>query len=63
METLLQAQTERNDTLEQRMRHLETVLTSIGVSHASPGAQQPSPANGGSKSSVSSASADMINIV
>jgi hypothetical protein len=39
METLLQAQTERNNTLEQRMRHLEAVLTSIGVSHASLGAQ------------------------
>jgi hypothetical protein len=29
METLLQAHTERNDALEQRMRHLEAVLTSI----------------------------------
>jgi hypothetical protein len=63
METLQQAQIERNDTLEQRMRHLEAVLTSIRVSHASPGAQQPSPANGGTMSSVSSASANMINIV
>jgi hypothetical protein len=39
METLLLAQTERNDVLEQCMRHLEAVLTSIRVSHASPGAQ------------------------
>jgi hypothetical protein len=62
METLLQAQTE-NDALEQRMRHLEAVLTSIGVSHASPGAQQSPPPNGGGTSSVSSASASMINIV
>jgi hypothetical protein len=30
METLLQAQTARNDVLEQRMRHLKAVLTSIG---------------------------------
>jgi len=61
--TLLQAQTERNDVLEQRMQHLEAVLTSIGVSHASPGVQQSPPANEGSMSSVSSASAGMINIV
>jgi hypothetical protein len=63
MEKLLQAQTERNDALEQRMRHLEAVLTSIGVSYASPGAQQSPPPNGGSTSSVSSASASMINSV
>jgi hypothetical protein len=63
METLLQAQTERYNALEQRMRHLEAVLTSMGVSHASPGAQQSPPPNGGGTSSVSSASACMINIV
>jgi BMFP domain-containing protein YqiC len=63
METLLQAQTHRNDVLEQRIRQLEAVLTSVGVSHVSPGAQQSPPANGGSTSSVSSASACMINIV
>jgi hypothetical protein len=33
METLLRAQIERNDALEQRMPHLEAVLTSMGVSH------------------------------
>jgi hypothetical protein len=38
METLLQAQIERNNALEQHMRHLEAVLTSIGVSHTSPSA-------------------------
>jgi hypothetical protein len=45
------------------MLHLEVVLTSIGVSHASPGVQQSPPANGGSTPSVSSASTSMINIV
>jgi hypothetical protein len=35
----------------------------IGVLHASPGVRQSPPANGGSTSSVSSASACMINIV
>jgi hypothetical protein len=39
METLLQAQTQRNDTLEQCLRQLKAVLPSMGVSHASPGAQ------------------------
>jgi hypothetical protein len=63
METLLQAQTQRNDALEQRLRQLEAVLTSMGVSHASLGAQQSPPANGGNTLSVSSASAGMINIV
>jgi hypothetical protein len=63
METLLQAQTQRNDTLEQHLRQLEAVLTSMGVSHASSGAQRSPPTNGGSTSSVSSASAGMINIV
>lgn len=62
METLLQTQTQRNDVLEQRIRQLDIVITSVGVSHVSPGAQQSSPANGGSTSSVSSAFAGMINI-
>jgi hypothetical protein len=38
METLLQAQTHRNDALEQRLRQLEAVLTSMGVSHVNLGA-------------------------
>jgi hypothetical protein len=38
-------------------------MTSMGQSHLCPGAQQSSPANGGSTSSVSSASAGMIHIV
>jgi hypothetical protein len=63
METLLQAQTQRNDALEQCLRQLEAVLTSMGVSHANLGAQQSPPANEGSMLSVSSASASMINIV
>jgi len=62
METLLQAQTQMNDVLEQRIRQLEAILTSVGVSHVSLGAQQSPPANGGSTSSVNSASAGMINI-
>jgi hypothetical protein len=45
------------------MRQLEVFLTSMGVSHVSPGTQQSPPANGGSTSSVSSASAGMINII
>jgi hypothetical protein len=45
------------------MRHLEVVLTSIGVSHASPGAQQSPPPNGGGTLYASSASTCMINIV
>jgi len=71
METLLQAkrerererERERNDALEQRLRQLEVVFTSMGVSHGCPGAQRSPPANEGSTSSVSSASAGMINIV
>jgi hypothetical protein len=54
---------ERNDTLEQRLRQLEVVLTSMGVSHVATSAQQSLPANGDSTSSVSSAPACMINIV
>jgi len=48
MEVLLRAQIERNETLEQpmrhfemleqHMRHFESVLISMGVSHTSPGA-------------------------
>jgi hypothetical protein len=45
------------------MRHLETVFTSIGVSHASLSAQQFPPPNGSGTSSVSSAYVVMINIV
>jgi hypothetical protein len=63
MKTSLQAQTQRNDAFEQRLRELEAVLTSIGVSHASLGAQQSPLANGGSTLYVSSASASMINTV
>jgi hypothetical protein len=73
MEVLLRAQTERNEALEQRMRHFETlgkrmryfeaVLTSMGVSHTSPGAQQCLPPNRGSTSSVCNASVGMITIV
>jgi hypothetical protein len=73
MEVLLRAQTERNEALEQRMRHFETfgqrmryfeaVLTSMGVSHTSPSAQQSSPPNGGSTSSVYNSSVGMITIV
>jgi hypothetical protein len=73
METLLRDQTERNKALEQRMRHFETleqymrhfevVLTSMGVSHTSPGAQQSPPPNGGGTLSVSNASVGMITIV
>jgi hypothetical protein len=51
------------DTLEQRMWHFEVVLTSMGVSHTSPGAQQSPHLNGGGTSSVSSVSAGMITIV
>jgi len=54
---------ERNDALEQRMRQFEAFMTSMGSSHVCPGAQQSSPANVGSTSSVSSASASMIHIV
>jgi hypothetical protein len=63
METLLRAQIERNGALEQHMRHFEAMLTSIGVSHTSPNAQQSPPPNEGGTSSVSSASAGMITIV
>lgn len=51
------------ETLEQRIRHFKAILTFIGVSHTSSGAQQSPPPNGGGISSVSSASAGMIKIV
>jgi hypothetical protein len=54
---------ERNDALEERMRQFEAFMSSMGVSPACGGAQQSSPANVGSTSSVSGASAGMIHIV
>jgi hypothetical protein len=45
------------------MLHFEAMLTSMGVSHTSPGAQQSPPPNGGGTSFVNSASAGMITIV
>jgi hypothetical protein len=51
------------EMLEQHMRHFESVPIFMGVSHTSPGAQQSPPPNGGSTSSVGSASAGMITIV
>jgi pyruvate dehydrogenase complex dehydrogenase (E1) component len=59
MQTMLRAERERNNVLEQRMRQFEAFMASMGVSHA----QQSSPANVGSTSSVSSASAGMIHSV
>jgi hypothetical protein len=68
----LRAERERNDALEQRMRQFdameqrmrqfEVFMSSMGVSQPCLGAQS-SPANVGSTSSVSSASAGMIYIV
>jgi hypothetical protein len=63
MRAMLQAERERNDALEQRMRQFEAFMSYMGVSPACGGAQQSSPANVGSTSSVSSASAGMIHIV
>jgi hypothetical protein len=63
METMLRAERERNDALEQRMRQFEAFMTSMGSSHVCPGAQQFSPANVGSTSSINSASTGMIHIV
>jgi len=60
---MLCAERKRNDVLEQRMRQFEAFMSSMGVSHGTVGAQQSSPANVGSTSSVSSASAGMIHIV
>jgi hypothetical protein len=45
------------------MRQFKAFMTSMGLSHVCPGAQQSSLANGGSTSSVSSSSAGMIHIV
>jgi hypothetical protein len=59
----LRAERERNDILEQRMRGFEAFMSSMGVSHGFAGAQQSSPANVGSTSSATSASAGMIHIV
>jgi hypothetical protein len=59
MQTMLCAEREKNDVLEQRMRQFKAFMAFMGVSHA----QQSSPANIGSTSSVSSASAGMIHIV
>jgi hypothetical protein len=55
----LRAERERNDILELRMRGFEVFM----ASHGTRGAQQGSPANVGSTSLVSSASAGMIHIV
>jgi len=63
MEILLQAQTDRNEALEQCMRHFESILASMGALHTSPIAQHASPPNEGSTSSVGSDSAVMITIV
>jgi len=72
MQAELRAERERNDALEQRMRQFdameqrmrqfEVFISSMGVSQPCLGAQS-SPANLGSTSSVSSASACMIYIV
>jgi hypothetical protein len=45
------------------MRQFEAFMSSMGVSPGTVGAQQSSPANVGSTSSVSSASAGMLRIV
>jgi hypothetical protein len=63
MREMLRAERERNDALEQCMRQFEAFMSSMGLSHACGGAQQSSPANVGSTSSVSSASGGMIHIV
>jgi hypothetical protein len=57
------AERERNDTLEQRMRQFKAFMSFMGVSLGTIGAQQSSPANVGSTSSVNSASAGMLRIV
>jgi hypothetical protein len=62
MQAELRAERERNDALEQRMQQFEAFMSSMGVSKPCLGAQS-SPANVGSMSSVSSASAGMIYIV
>jgi hypothetical protein len=45
------------------MRHFESILASMGALHPSPIAQHSPPPNGGSTSSIGSASASMITIV
>jgi hypothetical protein len=60
MREMLRPERERNDVLEQRMRQFEAFMSSM---HGTVGVQQSSPANVGSMSSVSSASASMIHIV
>jgi hypothetical protein len=59
----LRAERERNDILEQHMRGFEAFMSSMGVSHGTGGAHQSSPANIGSTSSATGASAGMIHIV
>lgn len=63
MEILLQAQTDWNKALEQRMRHFESILASMGALHTSPVTQHASPPNKDSTSSIGSDSAGMITIV
>jgi hypothetical protein len=63
MEIPLRAQTDRNDALEQRIRHFESILASMGALHTSPVAKHPSQHNGGSTSSIGRASIGMITIV
>jgi hypothetical protein len=63
MEILLRAQTDRNDALEQRMRHFKSILASMGPLHMSPIAQHSPQHNGGSTSFVGSSSTGMITIV
>jgi hypothetical protein len=57
------AERERNNILEQCKRQFVASMSSMGVSHGTVGAQQSSPANVGSTSSVNSVSACMIHIV
>jgi hypothetical protein len=63
MEILLWAQTDKNEALEQRMRHFESILASIGALHTSSIAQHSPPPNGCSISFVGNASISMITIV
>jgi len=63
MQEMLRAERERNDVLEKRMRQFDAFMSSMGVSPACVGAQQSSPANVGSTSSVSSVFVGMIYIV
>jgi hypothetical protein len=73
LEGIVQAERERADSMEQRirqfdameqrMRHFEAFMSSTGLSFVCPGAQQSSPAHVGSTSSVSSAPAGMVHIM